>query len=77
MWTKGSNSLSGTPAKARRTGNPSPSNPDGAVVRDLTGRAREVDSSLPGADGTTIFGRAKTLSTVTAGINDSPFLLFW
>ena len=38
---KGSSSDGSTPANARRTGNPSPSRPLGAVVTDSTGRERE------------------------------------
>src|SRR5665213_2549841 len=40
MWMKGSRSVWSTPAKARRTGNPSPSRPRGAVVIDFTRRGR-------------------------------------
>ena len=40
MWMKGSRSRLDTPAKARRTGNPSPSKPLGAVVTDFTGLSR-------------------------------------
>jgi hypothetical protein len=38
MWTKGSRARRSTPAKARRTGKPSPSKPEGAVVTESTGR---------------------------------------
>ena len=51
-----------TPAKARRTGKPSPSKPLGAVLTDSTGR--EIASGA----GWVTRGRARMLSTVTAGI---------
>src|SRR5205807_579081 len=60
MWTNGSRSARSTPAKARRTGNPSPSKARGAVVTERTGRGR---ASAPGAG---IFGR-ESGSAVTAG----------
>ncbi len=59
----GSRSVRLTPAKARRTGNPSPSSPAGAVVTDLTGRSRPATGSGGGTRGS-----ANTFSTVTAGI---------
>ena len=63
MWMKGSRYRRSTPAKARRTGKPSPSNPAGALVTDSTGRpvtdAGSVDPML---------GNAPTSSTVTAGM---------
>ncbi len=54
------------PANARCTGNPSPSNPRGAVVTDATGRS--VASS---GSGTGIVGRVDKSLTVTAGIGIS------
>src|SRR5262245_6023782 len=39
MCTNGSRVARSTPAKARRTGKPSPSRPEGAVVSDTTGRS--------------------------------------
>ncbi len=65
-WMNGSRSRRSTPANARRTGNPSPSNPLGAVVTDRTGRA------VPWA-GATILGRTVGSSTVMAGMSAS----FW
>ena len=49
--------------KARRTGKPSPSKPDGAVVRVLTGRCRATMAS-----GTGTRGRMERSSTLTAGM---------
>ena len=40
MWTNGSRSVSSTPANARRTGNPSPSKPPGAVTTAAHGADR-------------------------------------
>ena len=54
-----------TPAKARRTGNPSPSSPDGASLTPATGR-NSFDAS-----GTGIRGKARLSGTVTAGIEAS------
>jgi hypothetical protein len=51
------------PAKARRTGKPSPSKPLGAVVTDLTGRSLEATGS-----GTATFGSVDRSLTVTAGM---------
>src|SRR5665647_230988 len=66
MCTNGSRSDMLTPANARRTGNPSPSKPLGAVVTDAKGRSViTVDS------GSLTRGRAATLSTVTAGMEVS------
>src|SRR5688572_25406570 len=64
MCTNGSRVASSTPAKARRTGKPSPSNPVGAVVTERTGRctASKVGEASR--------GRA-TVSAVTAGIGTS------
>src|SRR5579884_1179884 len=59
----GSRSAWGTPAKARRTGNPSPSKPRGAVVTERTGRRRSCGCSCAS------LGKARRLSTVTAGIS--------
>src|SRR5918993_930903 len=64
MWTNGSRVGRSTPAKARRTGNPSPSNPVGAVVTETTGRWAASDA-IEGRR-----GRA-TVSAVTAGIRTS------
>jgi hypothetical protein len=50
-----------TPAKARRTGKPSPSRPEGAVVTETTGR------SVASGPGSGTRGRA-IVSAVTAGI---------
>lgn len=49
-----------TPANARRTGKPSPSNPCGAVVTLLTLRARAVGSTMT-------LGKIVMSATVTAG----------
>src|SRR3954453_22079376 len=65
MWMNGSRSVRSTPANARRTGNPSPSVPDGAVVIDRTGRAR-VSSAL----GATKRG-SESVSAVMAGMRTS------
>src|SRR4051812_1425989 len=62
MWMNGSRSRRSTPAKARRTGKPSPSKPDGAVVTDRVRRR-----TVPGA-GSGTRGRVVVSSTVTAGI---------
>src|SRR5689334_16588038 len=62
MWTNGSRWLSGTPAKARRTGKPSPSNPLGAVVTETTLRGWSVGA------GAGVCGSTSRLSTVTAGM---------
>ena len=51
MWMKGSRSARSTPAKARRTGNPSPSKPEGAVVMERTGRATATVASGRGMRG--------------------------
>lgn len=56
----GSNSVISTPANARRTGKPSPSNPCGAVVTLLTLRARAVGSAMT-------LGKIVMSATVTAG----------
>ncbi len=61
MWMNGSRSRRSTPAKARRTGKPSPSKPCGAVVTDRTGRSTEP------AAGAAIRGRLRG-SAVTAGM---------
>src|SRR4051794_32418021 len=62
MWMKGSSARWLTPAKARRTGNPSPSKPFGAVVTASTRRG--VASGA--ACGTR--GSVSGFSTVTAGM---------
>src|SRR5579859_7086798 len=61
MWMNGSRSGRLTPANARRTGKPSPSKPDGAVVILTTGRS-------PSAAGSVTRGRTSRFSTVTAGM---------
>src|SRR4029079_7768233 len=67
MWTNGSRSRIPTPAKARVTGKPSPSNPLEPVVTDRTGRS--VSPSVAG------FRRGNvTGSAVTAGISASKML---
>ena len=63
----------GTPAKARRTGNPSPSKPDGAVVmhshRAGPGRGlRSMDRPVRAGSG----AATTMLSTVTAGMCQPP-----
>src|SRR5215210_6385292 len=63
MWMKGSRSARSTPAKARRTGKPSPSNPLGALVMPRTPR------STPGP--TTMRGRTVRSGTVMAGMATS------
>src|SRR5215218_1076156 len=64
MCTNGSRAARSTPAKARRTGKPSPSNPEGAVVTETTGR------STASAATEDSLGRA-IVSAVTAGIGTS------
>src|SRR5450755_698745 len=66
MWMNASSARRSTPATARRTGNPSPSRPDGAVVTESTGRSRSMAGSVSGTR-----GRANGFSTVTAGISYS------
>src|SRR5450631_1157659 len=66
MWMNGSRARRSTPANARRTGNPSPSRPDGAVVTESTGRSRSMAGSVNGTR-----GNANGFSTVTAGISYS------
>src|SRR4029450_8417454 len=61
MWTNGSRVARSTPAKARRTGKPSPSKPEGAVVTVTTGRSAAVGSTVG------IRGRA-TVSALMAGM---------
>ena len=63
MWMNGSSFVIGTPWKARRTGNPSPSNPRGALVRLTTGRSRASDGSGAGTRGSAVRS-----STVIAGM---------
>src|SRR5262245_38140890 len=62
MWMNGSRCRRSTPANARRTGKPSPSKPDGAVVTERTWRSR---ASTVGAGS---FGRVKG-SALTAGMS--------
>src|SRR5881394_4096104 len=69
MWMYGSSRARSTPAKARRTGKPSPSNPDGAVVTDATGRSAAAVGSGSGTR-----GRTRMSSTVTAGMTTPPHL---
>src|ERR687894_1501177 len=64
MWTKGSSRCCATPANARRTGKPSPSNPVGALVTDRTGRSREASSV-----GEATTGSVRGSATVMAGIS--------
>src|SRR6266536_511140 len=45
MCTNGSRVARSTPANARRTGKPSPSRPEGAVVTESTGRSATVGST--------------------------------
>src|SRR5688500_11354777 len=59
----GSSSDIGTPANARRTGKPSPSNPLGAVMMRLTLRKAAPAGAILGRR-----GRTRTSSTVTAGM---------
>src|SRR5688500_10586678 len=66
---KGASSVSGTPAKARRTGKPSPSKPLGAVTRRRTARYSVVAVSSLGSR-----GRTSTSSTVMAGMIGTPLL---
>ena len=66
MCTNGSRSCRCTPAKARRTGNPSPSSPCGAVVTDFTGRSLACVRSGSGTGGSLL----RSL-TVTAGTRTS------
>src|SRR4051794_11558532 len=63
MCTKGSRAPGATPAKARFTGKPSPSNPVGAVVTDRVRRGR---ASGPGE---LTAGSRRVSSTVTAGMS--------
>src|SRR5690242_18898233 len=58
----GSRSSRATPAKARRTGKPSPSKPRGAVVIERTGRRTACGVMA------VMRGSARVLETVTAGI---------
>src|ERR1700683_3494277 len=62
MCTSGSSRGRSTPANARRTGNPSPSNPDGAVVTEVTLRSAVVTS------GSATRGRMRMLSVLIAGM---------
>src|SRR5689334_9922927 len=66
MWMNGSRSFRSTPAKARRTGKPSPSYPLGAVVTDFTARSRATAGSGWWMRGSTVMSL-----TVTAGIGVS------
>src|SRR2546421_99394 len=61
MWTNGSRSRIPTPAKARVTGKPSPSNPLGPVVTDRTGRSVWRDPQG--------YGRGLTVPRLVAGID--------
>src|SRR5689334_23457145 len=69
MWMNGSRSRRSTPANARRTGKPSPSCPDGAVVTDRTVRSTACG---PGGE---IRGSVVTSATVMAGIAAPPFFV--
>src|ERR1700730_4532860 len=66
MCTNGSRRLGSAPANARRTGNPSPSRPCGAVVTLTTGRACVAVGSGRGMCGSLVMS-----STVTAGIRSA------
>src|SRR5260370_36062432 len=63
----GSRARRSTPGQGGRTGKPSPSSADGAVVTASTGR-----SWAAAASGSKIRGRSKMSSTVTAGILHPP-----
>src|SRR5947209_20119390 len=63
MWMNGSSSDMSAPAKARRTGKPSPSKPPGAVVTERTARG------VVSAAGAASRGRAVTSGTVIAGMS--------
>src|SRR5262249_50667885 len=63
MWTNGSSRSIGTPAKARRTGNPSPSKPAGAVGTRMTGRPHGAAGA-----GAVTTGSVRGSATVMAGI---------
>src|SRR5579864_4657483 len=63
MWMNGSMSAGSVPANARRTGNPSPSSPRGAVVTLITGRNDEAAGSGWGMCGSVV-----TSVTVIAGM---------
>src|ERR1022692_1913181 len=62
----GSSARMSTPAKARRTGKPSPSYADGAVVRASTGR-----SAATARSGSWTRGSTRVSLTVTAGMMSS------
>ena len=66
MWMNGSSARRSTPAKARRTGKPSPSYADGAVVTVRTGR-----SAVAAGSGSGTRGRTRVSLTVTAGMVSS------
>src|SRR3984893_1885521 len=66
MCTNGARMLGSAPANARRTGNPSPSRPCGAVVTLTTGRAWVAAGSGSGMCGSLVMS-----STVTAGIRSA------
>src|SRR5258708_1034652 len=67
MWMKGSRLRRSTPAKARRTGKPSPSKPDGAGVTETVWRSGSAVGAGPGVLGTARWGVNKlTLPKVVA-----------
>src|SRR5438477_427218 len=67
MWTNGSSSSSGTPAKARRTGNPSPSKPLGAVSASaLLAACGGGDDTAGKSSGTSRAGARSTSTTTIA-----------
>src|SRR6516162_7925370 len=63
MWMNGSSWARSTPANARRTGKPSPSKPDGAVVTESTGR-----SAAAAGSGSWTRGSTRMSGTVIAGM---------
>src|SRR5262245_22116363 len=63
----GSSARRSTPANARRTGKPSPSSPEGAVVIEITGRSCSTAGSVSGTRGSWSMD-----ATVTAGMETPP-----
>src|ERR1700729_2930197 len=68
MWTNGSSAALLTPAKARTTGNPSPSWPRGPVVIERTGRSVSMGPAADTRD-------KANVSAVIAGI--CSLLVLW
>src|ERR1700722_9734861 len=68
MCTNGSRSSRCTPAKARRTGKPSPSSPRGAVVTDFTGRSAALVRSGAGMAGSLLRSLTVTAGTTTSQV---------